>query len=207
LLDPSDPDEVTETRDISLEELDRMAALIDDLLLLAKAEKASFVKLGPVDVDDVLSRVFVKAQALGERDWSINANTGAWVLADEQRLTQALLQLCENAVKYSDEGSAVALRAQVASPELDEPARVVLSVADHGVGIPADELELVFERFTRGSDTKRVQGSGLGLSICQAIVLAHGGELTAISTPGEGSTFSIALNVETTNRDESAEDL
>jgi two-component system OmpR family sensor kinase len=68
-------------------------------------------------------------------------------------------------------------------------------------------LELVFERFTRGSDTKRVQGSGLGLSICQAIVLAHGGELTAISTPGEGSTFSIALNVETTNRDESAEDL
>lgn len=188
LVDPNDPADVQETREIALEELDRMSTLIDDLLLLAKAEKTNSAKTEPVDLNEFLERVFAKAQLLGPRHWQLELGQNAVVYIDQQRLTQAILQLCENSVKYSDNDTDVVL-----SSVQSTASNMVISVKDKGIGIREDELSSVFERFSRGSNSRRAQGSGLGLSIAQSIVESHGGHITAESEFGSGSTFTINL--------------
>lgn len=188
LVNPEDPEDVRETRDIALEELDRMSLLIDDLLLLAKAEKNNFVDVHPTDLNDFMERVFAKAQLLGVREWSLELGQSRVVNVDQQRLTQAILQLCENAVKYSDESSPVVLTSS-SDPGQD----TVISVRDQGIGIQEDDLATVFDRFARGRNSKRADGSGLGLSIAKTIVGMHGGSLDVTSEFGVGSVFTITL--------------
>ncbi|WP_435298672.1 sensor histidine kinase [Timonella sp. A28] len=187
LLDPTDVDDVRTTREIALDELDRMSVLISDLLLLAKSDHNDFLRLAPVHVDDVVDEVAVKAELLGDRVWVRRGSSQAVVLADKQRLTQALLQLCENAVKYSQPGSTVTL-------ELDHTDNhVVISVIDEGIGVSEDDQTHIFARFVRGTNVSGITGSGLGLAIVSAIVDAHDGALSVSSTPGEGSAFSVSL--------------
>lgn len=169
LLDVEDTAEVTETRALVLDELDRMSRLVEDLVVLAKAERPDFLRVGQVDVGRLTDDVFDKARALGDRAWRIDESADAVVAGDGQRLTQALVQLAENAVKFTRPGDEVAIGSAV-SGEL-----VRLWVRDTGPGVPAGDEERVFDRFQRGPGSARADGSGLGLAIVRAIAEAHGG--------------------------------
>jgi signal transduction histidine kinase len=109
------------------------------------------------------------------------------VAADSRQLLHALRNLLDNAVTYTDRGGRITLSAQ---PEDDA---VVLTVADTGVGIPAEDQPQVFERFFRVPGQTRGTGTGLGLAIVREIVTAHGGSITCRSSPGAGTSFRIVL--------------
>lgn len=188
LLDPHDPAEVAQTRDLVVEEVDRMGVLVGDLLTLARAGESDFVTPAWVELAPLTDQTFVKASALGQRAWRLAdvADAEAWL--DAGRVTQAWLQLAANAVKYSQPGSPITIGSALSRGE----AR--LWVRDRGVGIAPEELETVRARFGRArSAAAQAQGSGLGLSIVETILAAHDGRLEIDSTPGEGSTFTMIL--------------
>jgi signal transduction histidine kinase len=112
------------------------------------------------------------------------------VLADAHRVEQVLYNLLDNAIKYSPQGGRIAVEATVAGGE------VVVSVVDEGLGIPADEIPALFERFHRGQTARArgIGGTGLGLAICKGIVEAHGGRIWAESPPtGNGHARGTAV--------------
>lgn len=187
LQDSEDPADVREVQEIALEELDRMRLLVDDLVTLAKSGRPDFVSTEPVDVGALTRDVLGKASSLGARIWSLDHAADITMPLDAQRITQAWLQLASNAVKYSDEGSKVSIGSQVLSGTLR------LWVRDQGIGIRPEDREGIFERFDRGSNSTRAEGSGLGLNIVTAIVSAHGGSVDVQSAPGIGSTFYLDL--------------
>jgi two-component system OmpR family sensor kinase len=194
VLDPHDPASVAETRALLLDETDRMARLVEDLILLAKSRRPDFVRPGTVDLAVLTDDVLDKARALGERAWHLDALADARVAGDEQRLTQALLQLCHNAVKFSDPGSTIGIGSQVVTAP-DGAREAHVWVRDSGVGIATDDSERVFERFARAETGRGVEGSGLGLAIVAAIAEGHGGRVDVDSEPGRGSTFTVVLPV------------
>jgi two-component system OmpR family sensor kinase len=183
-----DPAEREETIALVTDELDRMARFVDDLLTLAKAEQADFVRPEPLDLDVLTEELFAKAQALAERDWRLAATATGRLSADRQRLTQAVMQLAQNAVQHTAPGDRIALGSQLRNGT----ARVW--VADSGPGVPADEQERIFDRFHRAGDTqRRSDGAGLGLSIVRAIAEAHGGRVELDSREGHGATFTLIV--------------
>ena len=183
-----DPGERRETVELVCDELDRMSRFVDDLLLLAQAEQADFIQLGEVDLDALTEELLAKAGALAPREWHLQANGIGRLQADRQRLTQALMQLAQNAVQHTREGDRIAL----GSALQDGHAR--LWVADTGPGVPVAERERIFDRFARGSGARRSQGAGLGLAIVRAIAEAHGGRVDLQSTrPDAGATFIVTI--------------
>src|SRR5262249_36473335 len=112
------------------------------------------------------------------------------ILGDPDRLMQVLINLLANAIKFSPtEGGNIWVDAEQSGSEL------VFRVRDEGRGIPPDKLESIFGRFAQvdGSDAREKGGTGLGLTICRAIVSQHGGQIWAESTPGAGTTLCVAL--------------
>ena len=192
LMDPHDPSDAADTRDLALDELDRMRRLVDDLVTLATVGQPDFVRPALVDLGRLTDDVLDKIRPLGERTWLVDARTDAFALADAQRLTQAWLQLAANAVKFSDDGSVVAIGSRTS----DDGSRVHLWVRDEGVGISSEDATVIFERFARGDDGgDRRDGSGLGLAIVAAIAEGHEGTVSVDSVPGHGATFTIDLPV------------
>lgn len=191
LLDPTDPVDVEQTRALLLDEIDRMGRQVEDLILLAKSQRPDFVVRALVHVGVLTDEVLAKASALDDRPWLSGGSADAWVLADEQRITQALLQLADNAVKYSPPGAPITMGSEV------EGDTVRLWVADEGPGILAEDRERIFDRFGRGTEVGAVEGSGLGLAIVRAIAEAHHGRVAVVSAPGAGSTFAITLPLAT----------
>ncbi len=190
LIDPTDPADVRATRDLAIDELDRMNGLVGDLILLAKSIESDFVQPQWIDLAMLTDDVFEKSKALGERRWLLErvATSEAWI--DSGRITQAWLQLAANAVKYSAPGSSIWIGSRL------HRGTVELWVRDQGIGIADGELQRVRERFARTSEAMSfTQGAGLGLSIVESIVEAHGGSLVIDSTPGVGSTFTMSLPI------------
>jgi signal transduction histidine kinase len=188
VLDAADPDEVNDVRALVLDELDRMRRLVDDLIMLAKARRPGFLRPAPVDVDQMLDDITDKAAALGPRRWQVDAHPGVRMVADAQRLTQALLQLADNAVRHTGPGDEIGLGAR-----LDPLGRLRLWVRDTGAGVHPEDTERIFQRFGRASEGRGDEGSGLGLAIVGAIAAAHDGHLTLDSRPGHGATFTLVL--------------
>ena len=181
-----DPQERRETVELVTDELDRMARLVNELLLIAKAERPDFLRLETVDVGDLTEELLAKARAMAPREWR-PAGTGRGVMvADRQRVTQAIVQLADNAIRHTRNGDAIEIGSAVAGDE----AR--FWVRDQGDGIPLDQQEAIFERFARGDGT-RADGSGLGLAIVRAIAAAHGGRVELDSRPGQGATFTVII--------------
>ena len=190
LLEPRDPDAVVTSRDDLLDEVQRMSRLVDDLVTLAKADRPEFLALAPVDLSELTELALARARALGLRAWTLDAVAEGTIEADAERLVQAWLQLSANAVKFSDDGSAIALGSSVKVDD-DGTARVRLWVRDHGIGISEADIETVLSRFGRVDAT--VEGAGLGLPIVTAVAAAHDGVLDVRSELGHGSTFSIVI--------------
>jgi two-component system, OmpR family, sensor kinase len=189
LLDADQPEEVRATRELTIDELDRMNSLVTDIALLAQTRNPDFVSTTIVDVVELTESVMAKASALSlDHEWQLAQAAELTAAVDPARITQAWLQLAENAVKYSPPGSAIVIGSTVA---LDN--QVDLWVRDRGRGIRPEHLERIFRRFARAEEGRGVDGSGLGLSIVAAIARAHGGRAFAESTPGVGSLFVIRL--------------
>ena len=104
LLDVGNPEEIAETRELLLDEVDRMSRLVGELILLAKSDRPDFVTPRPVDLTGLTVDTLAKARGLGDRTWTLDETASVTVPVDEQRLTQALLQLCDNAVKHTGAG-------------------------------------------------------------------------------------------------------
>jgi signal transduction histidine kinase len=188
LLDGGDWTEVAETRALVLGELDRMSRLVNDLATLTRARRPHFLRLAQIDVGFLMDEVLDKARTLGDRDWRIDARASAFVAADPQRLTQALLALAHNAVKHTAAGDTVALGSRV-DVRVGE---VRVWVRDTGPGVRPEDQTRIFRRFERGTSNRR-EGSGLGLAIVTAIAQAHGGRVALESRLGLGATFSLVL--------------
>jgi two-component system OmpR family sensor kinase len=178
-----DPDERRETVALVVDELERMRRLVDDLVVLAKAEQPDFLNLAPIDVGDLAREIVRKAERLADREWRLEACDDAVIVADRQRLTQATVQLAQNAVQHTGDGDTIALGASL----VDDEAR--FWVRDSGPGFGGAGPRRLFERFVG----ERTGGSGLGLSIVKAIAQAHGGDVMAREAPGGGALFTITV--------------
>lgn len=193
LLDTGSPEEVEETRALLLDEVDRMARLVGDLILLAKTGRPDFLEPRETDLGDLATSVVAKARALGDRRWLLDTpcdDAGARVVLDEQRLTQALLQLADNAVKHTDAGAEIGIGAEVGE------GRVRCWVRDSGDGVAPADRERIFRRFGRAAVRPGDEGFGLGLSIVSAIAEAHSGRAYADDPPPghpHGARFVIDL--------------
>ena len=176
LVDPEDAADVTRTRDLAIEELDRMQRLVEELMMLAKAQRPDFVRVETVELSELLLSVLDKVTPLADRRWQLESVPEGLVRLDPQRITQAMVQLVANAVRFTRPGSVIALGAQIA----DGGAR--LWVRDDGVGIDPAQQQRIFDRFSRGEQpTARPgdAGAGLGLAIVKAIAEAHRGSYRA----------------------------
>jgi signal transduction histidine kinase len=169
----------------------RLQALVDDLLTLARLESGRIeMDMRPLEVATVLRDACEElrpAAREGGLEVRLESARPLVVRADKLRLHQALGNLLGNAIKFSDGGDDVVVRA------FGQNGAAVIEVADRGVGIPPEELARLPERFFRASTAGAAQGTGLGLAITQEIVDAHGGRLEVDSEPGVGSTFRISL--------------
>jgi signal transduction histidine kinase len=187
LMNEHDPAEVVATRSLLLEEIDRMSRLVDDLIVLAKAQRPDFVRPVVTQLGGLLDSVADKVVGLAPRRWTVDARAEGAVSLDPQRVTQALLQLATNAVQHTCGDDEIALGSR------HRPGYVDLWVRDTGPGVAAEDAERIFARFQRGGATRTEDGSGLGLSIVTAIAAAHGGSVTLSSSPGRGATFTLTL--------------
>jgi signal transduction histidine kinase len=175
--------------EVALDELRRIDAIIERLLVLATAGQPHFVSLSDVELEPFLEDVFMRWSELAPRAWRLGGLASGWLRVDPERLRAALDALLENAVKYTREHDAVELRARAG-----RDGTVVIEVEDEGCGIPADALERIFERFARAdaARTRVAGGVGLGLAIVDVIAKGHGGRCTAAST-GRGALFALEL--------------
>lgn len=189
--------------------VDQLTRVIHDLLFTAKAEADQLV-MHPswMDLRHLLADVVDQAAALGAPHgvrvvWNTNDGGDAGtamptgsvaVYADADRLRQALVIVLDNAVRYSERGSTVRIALQRGAGEGEKP-EIEVVVRDEGIGIDADELPRVFERFLRGRRARdhRADGTGIGLSIAQSIVQRHQGRIAIASVPKQGTEVRIAL--------------
>ncbi len=171
-------------------EAERMNILVEDLLVLAKFDEDQPLDITTFDVGAVVSDVAASALA-GRPDRHIDVDVAGdcEVRADRFRLHQALAALVDNAIRHTPDDANVRIIVE------DTVNAVEISVADTGPGLTQTEAARVFDRFTRGdqSRARRTGGSGLGLSISQTIIRAHGGDISLEAAPGDGATFTVAL--------------
>lgn len=185
LAEPT-PDQLGSLRD----EVLRLARMVDDLQTLAAADAAAIglareecdlAQLAGAAADSLAGQYATADIAVTRR------LTPARVLADRRWLYQVVTNLLTNALKFSPPGSAVTIDC---GPSGDH---AILHVSDTGIGIPPDELPRIFDRFWRGREAAQISGSGIGLAIAAELAQAHGGTLTAASTPGRGTRMTLAL--------------
>lgn len=196
-----DPAERADTIAIVTDELDRMSRIVNDLLLLAKSQQPDFVVPQELELMDLLVDALSKASMLGPQTWAVDELAEGRIVADAQRLTQALMQLASNAVAHTPPGGTIALGSRLLPESMShgesrpDGGRLLLWVRDTGAGIAKADQEGIFSRFRRGGNPRQSTGAGLGLAIVRSIADAHGGTVAVSSSPGAGATFTLNLPV------------
>ena len=181
-----------ETINLVIDELDRMNRLVNDLILLARAERHDFLQIETIELTSFITGLFDKLQTVGEHNWHLdNQILSGNMTGDRQRITQAILNLASNAVQHTPVDSLIVFGAKT------EGNIVKFWLKDTGEGIATSEQERIFDRFARVKNRRRrSDGSGLGLSIVKAVVEAHKGAVNLQSKLGIGSTFTLVFPLE-----------
>jgi heavy metal sensor kinase len=193
LRNPKAPEVYRAVLESALEEIMRMTAIIDNLLVLAKADQGTYhADFSEVDLTALVRELFEDSEVLAERKEIRVALRGMdhiTIVGDRLRLRQLILNLIDNAIKYTPRGGSVTL----ALGRDNGSARI--DVIDTGIGIPPDEQAKIFDRFYRVDKARSREqgGSGLGLSIAKWIAELHRGTITVSSAPNSGSTFTVLL--------------
>lgn len=177
----------------ALEEAQRMSRIVENLLTISRMD-AGEVKMdkAPLDMGDLANSTAEAMKLIAEEksiDLRIKAAPDVWVEGDRTRVQQVVVNLIDNAIKYTQDGGAVHVSVR------REGRSAVLEVSDNGAGIPAHALPHVFERFYRADKARSREsgGAGLGLSIVKAICAAHGAEVTVRSEEGGGTCFRVEM--------------
>ena len=179
----------------ALEEVDRLTHIVEGLFAISRLDAGeAAAEWVPLDLAQ-LSAATVEQMSLLAEDKSIKiscySSPGVWVQGDRARLKQVIVNLLDNAIKYTPQSGHIQLKVAA------QNSHAVLEVADDGIGIPADALSRVFERFFRVDQARSREqgGAGLGLSIVKSICTAHHGKVEAQSAPGKGSVFRVELPI------------
>lgn len=178
---------------IASQNADRLVRLISDTLDLERLESGTLsLEREWTEVDRVVRPAIETLRAPAGVRLEAAVPAGLAMHVDADRVEQVLVNLISNAVKFSPQGSAVRVTAEKRGAE------ILLAVIDRGRGIPAEQMEHVFDRFRQvdSSDAREKGGTGLGLAICRSIVHQHGGRIWAAGEVGVGSTFFFTLPVE-----------
>ena len=190
-----DPESRAVTMRLVTGELDRMSRIVTDLLALAKADRPDFVRVvDGVDVSLLTIALEAKVSALADRRWRLGHIAEGEAPLDSQRITQAVLQLAQNAVQHTEPGDAITLTSDIVD-DRELGRALTITIEDTGPGVAYAERERIFERFAHGEppDGRRHSGAGLGLAIVSAIVAAHGGRVEVGGEPGRGAVFTLFL--------------
>ncbi|MCB0246391.1 MAG: HAMP domain-containing protein [Anaerolineae bacterium] len=187
-----DPSMLQESMDAMNSEVARMSRLVRDLLLLAESDAGAPLQLRPVELDTLLLEIYREGMLIANNrlKMRLGHEDQAVIQGDPDRLKQLLLNLVNNAIAYTPDGGTVTLSLH---RRPDNWVRV--AVADTGVGIAPEDLPHIFDRFWRQDKarSRKLGGSGLGLSIAKSIVEAHGGRISVESELGKGTTFEVLL--------------
>jgi len=189
------PEDVERFLGIVLKQNDRLAAIVDDLLTLSRLQSApvsQILELNQHDACGLLQACIDICQARADAkaiQLKLDCASPIPVMADESLMTQALVNLLDNAIKYSNENTQISLSAQINDEQ------ICLSVCDQGPGISPEHMPRLFERFYRvdKSRSRRIGGTGLGLAIVKHIASTHEGQVSVANNGGAGSCFSISL--------------
>lgn len=185
------PGEYEEMLKSSLEEIDRMTRLVENLLMLASFESKKIMpERTALDLSLLIESVMANIKKVAERKnirMGFEVKEYVEVVGDEKELRQLFLNILDNAVKYTPEGGRVGIKVE------KDGHNAIIIVKDTGVGIPEDEVDHIFDRFYRVHGTRKSHGFGLGLSIVKAIVDSHKGSIKVKSSPGDGAAFLITL--------------
>jgi signal transduction histidine kinase len=170
---------------IALDELARIDRIVERLVLLARAERGRLVEIGEIETEQSLEDILLRWSGIAERSWRLGDVPSGVLRADPDAVRIAVDVLLENAVKYTEPGDIIELRARADGSEY------VIEVSDSGRGVPLDAAESIFERSSRAAEGDR-PGLGIGLAIADAIAAAHGGSCT-LEPSSSGSRFALRI--------------
>jgi two-component system OmpR family sensor kinase len=193
LRSPRTPEEYQRVLESGLEEIDRISHLVEGLLLLARADAGVLrLDLRPVELKELLQEIYEQMRVVAE-DHSVSLQTASMeavsIQGDREHLRRLLLNVVDNAIKYTPAGGRVSLSLQ------RDGKWALLKISDTGIGLSQEEQKRSFSRFHRATEARSrdEKGVGLGLSIARSVAETHGGRIQVESTPGQGSTFTVFL--------------
>ncbi len=197
VMDPEDPADTRSTRELAVDELDRMSRLVQDLAASATLHGSRPVQRRSVDAAELMHQIVRKARGITGAEVEEMPAARCVAALDPERITQAMLQLAQNAVTHGGGELAIGSSVDVgASGERDsrvDGPRLRLWVRDYGPGVDDDTKTQIFNRFYQGGGARARGGSGLGLSIVRVIARAHGGDVSVEDAEGGGARFTITV--------------
>lgn len=189
---PEDPERRNAELAATLQDLDRMARIVSDLLILATVERPDTLTLRRLDAMAFTQSLEDPMRELGDRRWIVRHDARGECEVDPGLLTEAVLALVRNAVQHTEPGGTIEVTdAFVETP--DGTPSLQFRVTDDGPGVRPEEAEQIFERFGRGESGERRGRAGLGLAMVRAVADAHGGYAAVESRVGQGATFSLTV--------------
>jgi two-component system sensor histidine kinase CiaH len=182
--------DLRETLSSTIEEIEKMSQLVEDLLVLARSENAQVAAHGNVNIADIQRETLLKLEPLTKQKGLviISETHGKMdIIGNEQELKRVLINILQNSIEHTDEGGEIRLISQ------EKKGFVQLNIQDTGCGIATHDLPHVFNRFYKGNRSSEKEGTGLGLSIVKEIVTQHEGSIEIDSTEGLGTTVRITF--------------